>query len=452
LSILTTILAGLFLTLSPGANDTLAVVKANGELRVLTRPSLTTYYEGPTGPTGFEYDLVRGFAQSLNVRLRIVTAPSTDAVLAALRRGDAHFAAAGVKATPENRKKARFGPVYQAIREQLVYRRGSTPPRDLEDLRGKRFRVAAHTSHTNTLLSLRNNHPQLSWQEGTGLATSELLNEVWQQVTDYTIVDSNEMAVSQSLYPELQVAFDIGKPRYLAWAFPLQADPSLYLAALRYLNRIRSNGRLEQLLERYYGHVEDFDYVGTRRFLSHVRQRLPKYQHHFEAAAERHGLDWRLLAVIGYQESHWNPRAVSPTGVRGIMMLTRDTADQMGVKNRLSAKQSIDGGAHYFAALKTRIADDVAEPDRTWFALAGYNVGLGHLEDARLLAKEAGANANRWIDVKKFLPLLSEPEWHEKSRHGYARGTEPVNYVQNVRRYYDLLVRDGERSQVLAAQ
>ena len=372
-------------------------------------------------------------------------------MLTALQRGDAHLAAAGVKPTRENRKRARFGPIYQTVREQLVYRRGSTPPQTLKDAAGKRFRVAAQTSHTATLVSLRNHHPQLSWQEGPSVATTELLSEVWKQAIDYTIVDSHEMVVSQSLYPELKVAFDVGEPRYLAWAFPLQADTSLYLAALRYLNQIRSNGRLEQLLERYYGHVEEFDYVGTRRFLSHTRQRLPKHRPHFEAAAERHGLDWRLLAALGYQESHWNPRAVSPTGVRGIMMLTRDTANHVGIKNRLSARQSIDGGARYFAELKGRISDDVAEPDRTWFALAAYNVGLGHLADAKLLAKQAGANPNRWLDVKKFLPLLSNPKWYKKTQHGYARGAEPVNHVQNIRRYYDLLVREEQHSQVLAA-
>nr|MBS0020876.1 membrane-bound lytic murein transglycosylase MltF [Gammaproteobacteria bacterium] len=452
MSFLSTLLAGLLLTLSSRPNDTLAMIKANGELKVLTRPSLTTYYEGPTGPTGFEYDLVLGFADSLQVRLRIVTAPSTDAMLTALQRGDAHLAAAGVKATQGNRQKARFGPTYQTVQEQLVHRRGSTPPRTLQAVTGKRFRVAARTSHAATLNRLRNDHPELSWQESTGITSSDLLNEVWQQALDYTIVDSHEMAVSQSFYPELQVAFNVGEPRHLAWAFPLQSDSSLYLAALRYLNGIRSNGRLEQLLERYYGHVEDFDYVGTRRFLSHVRQRLPQYLQYFQAAAEQHRLDWRLLAALGYQESHWNPKAVSPTGVRGIMMLTRDTAEQVGIKNRHGARESINGGARYFATLKARISNDVAEPDRTWFALAAYNVGLGHLEDARWLAKEAGAKANRWLDVKKFLPLLSKPEWHEKTRYGYARGTEPVNHVQNIRRYYDLLVRENGRSQVLAAQ
>lgn len=448
---LTTILAGLLLSLSPKPQDTLATIKANGELKVLTRPSLTTYYKGPAGPSGFEYDLVRGFADSLRVRLRMVTAPSTDAVLTALERGDAHLAV-GIKATPGTRERARFGPIYQTVQEQLVYRRGRTPPQTLDAVSGKQLRVVARTSHVATLLSLRNDHPQLSWQERTGIATSELLNEVWQQALDYTIVDSHEMAVSQGLYPELKVAFDVGEPRHLAWAFPPQADNGLYLAALRYLNRIRYNGRLEQLLERYYGHVAEFDYVGTRRYLSHVRQRLPQYLEYFQTAAKKHGLDWRLLAALGYQESHWNPRAVSPTGVRGIMMLTRDTADQVGVKNRLNAKASIDGGARYLAAIKARLPIDIAEPDRAWFALAAYNVGLGHLEDAMRLAQEAGANANRWLDVKKFLPLLSEPEWHERTRFGYARGTEPVNHVQNIRRYYDLLVREEGRHHLLAAQ
>lgn len=452
MSFVTTILAGLVLALAPRTHDTLAEIKASGELKVLTRANLTTYYQGASGPTGFEYDLVRDFADSLQVELRMITVPHTDAVLTALHRGDAHLATAGIKATSDNMKRTRFGPIYQSVREQLVYRRGNALPRTLADVAGKRLQVAAHTHHAATLLSLRSTYPRLTWQESSALRTSGLLNEVWQQRLDYTIVDSHEMAVSRGLYPELRVAFDIGEACDLAWAFPLQADGSLYLAALRYLHQIRSNGRLEQLMDRYYGHVEDFDYVGTRRFLSHLRERLPKYLRHFKAAAERHGLDWRLLAAIGYQESHWNPEAVSPTGVRGLMMLTRDTANHMGIGDRLDAKESIEGGARYFAGLKKRFAGQVEEPDRTWLTIAAYNIGPGHLQDARQLAKDARMNPNRWLDVKRLLPLLSEPQWHARTRYGYARGAEAVTHVQNVRRYFDLLVRENERERVVAAR
>ena len=210
------------------------------------------------------------------------------------------------------------------------------------------------------------------------------------------------------------------------------------------MERMNNNGTMAQLAERFYGHLDRLNYVGARTFMHHVENRLPRYQSLFQDYAEESGMDWRLLAAIGYQESHWRPNAVSPTGVRGLMMLTRTTANYIGINNRLDAEESIEGGARYFRMVHGRIPERIPEPDRTWFALASYNVGFGHLEDARRLAESAGKDPDRWMDVKEFLPLLAQKEWYTKTRFGYARGHEPVVYVQNIRRYYDVLVRITE--------
>ena len=151
-------------------------------------------------------------------------------------------------------------------------------------------------------------------------------------------------------------------------------------------------------------------------------------------------MDWRLLAAVGYQESHWDPDAVSPTGVKGLMMLTQDAAKDIGIKDREDPQQSILGGAKYLASMHKRIPDRIPEPDRTWLALAAYNVGLGHLEDARMLTLKNKGDADKWVDVKKNLPLLTKEKWFKQTRYGYARGREPVRYVENVRTYYDILV------------
>ncbi|MDH3886017.1 MAG: transglycosylase SLT domain-containing protein, partial [Desulfobacterales bacterium] len=207
-----------------------------------------------------------------------------------------------------------------------------------------------------------------------------------------------------------------------------------------YLKMLKDNGQLDQLLERYYGYVTDFDYVGTRRYMKHIEQRLPQFRRWFEEAGEKTGVDWRLLAAIGYQESHWNPRAVSPTGVRGVMMLTQDTMRHLGIsKSRLDPQASIEGGGRYIARVRSRLPKRIREPDRTWMALAAYNVGTGHLEDARILAQGDGADQDKWIDVKKYLPLLSQKKWYKQTKYGYARGNEPVRYVENIRSYYDIL-------------
>ncbi len=415
-------------------------VKDAGELRVLTRNSGTTYYEGPNGPSGLEYDLAAGFAEYLGVKLKIESPENLSQILRKMQAGAADMAAAGLTVTAERQELLNFSTSYQRITPQLVYRVGTRTPGNLDQLQGN-LEVIADSSHAERLRILQDEYPNLSFLENSELDSEQLLNLVWEQVIDYTVADSNEVAISRRFYPELRVAFDISSPEPLAWAFPNGEDHSLIEKANEYLNRVKDNGQLDQLLERYYGYVTDFDYVGTRRYMKHIEQRLPDFRRWFEEAGEKTGTDWRLLAAIGYQESHWNPRAVSPTGVRGVMMLTQATMRHLGIsKSRLDPQASIEGGSRYIARVRNRMPERIREPDRTWMALAAYNVGTGHLEDARVLAQSDGANPDRWIDVKKYLPLLSQKKWHKQTRHGYARGNEPVRYVENIRSYYDILV------------
>ena len=442
-----TFLLGMFLTFCSHKPSVLDQVRKQAELRVITRDNPTSYYIGPKGPTGLEYELAARFAQELGVSLRLVVVPGEGATLPALLRKEGHLVAAGLVVTPDRKREVRFGPTYQHITQQLVYRRGNRRPREIQHLLGRHLVVASGSFQADLLRDVGQTHDGLTWHEHPGADSKELLSLVWEQRADCTIADSNELALTRRYYPELRIGFDIGPELPLAWAFPRDTDDSLYLAAIHFFNRMRRSGELEQLLERHYGHVSRFDYVGTRKLLLHVKQRLPKYEGYFRAAGDRHGIDWRLLAAVGYQESHWNPLAVSPTHVKGIMMLTLKTAGQLGVKDRRDPEQSILGGARYFAMTKARIAPDTPEPDRSWFALAAYNVGFGHLDDARRLTRKLGGDPNKWVEVKKHLPLLSQEKWYTKTRYGYARGQEPVNYVENVRRYYDLLVWVDEQRQ-----
>jgi membrane-bound lytic murein transglycosylase F len=415
-------------------------VQEKGFLLVLTRNSATTYYEGPFGPTGLEYDLAAGFAAFLGVSLKIQTPDTLSHMLTEIHNNKADFAAAGLTVTEERKASINFGPTYQRITPQLVYRIGTASPRNLDALNGN-LEVVAKSSHAERLTSLQDEYPNLRFEENSELQSQELLDLVWEQLIDYTVADSNEVAITRRFYPELRVAFDISSPVPLAWAFPPGEDRSLIEKAEEYFAALQESGELDQLLEHYYGYVSNFDYVGTRRYMKHIEQRLPSYREWFQEAASHTSEDWRLLAAIGYQESHWDPEAVSPTGVRGIMMLTQNTMRHMGIdESRLDAQASIDGGARYFARIKNRIPTRIREPDRSWMALAAYNVGFGHLEDARVLAQSGGANPDRWVDVKKFLPLLSQKKWYTKTRYGYARGREPVRYVENIRSYYDILV------------
>lgn len=414
-------------------------IKASGELIVVTRNSGTTLYEGPEGLTGFEYDLVQLFADELGVKPHFIIPKRFDDLLPKVIDGEAHLAAAGLTVTPQRVSDIRFGPSYQEITQQIVYRRGSPRPHKVEDLIGSKLTVIAGSSHEEELLRLREQYPELAWESRPDLESAELMQMVLDREIDYTIADSNEFALTRRFMPHLGVAFDLTDPQPLAWAMAFAEDSSLYDAMEAFFKRIREDGTLHQLIERYYGHIGRLNFVELQTFVKHFEKRLPQFDAMFKEAEQATGIDWRMLAAIGYQESHWNPRAKSPTGVRGIMMLTQATARQMQIKSRLDPRQSIVGGAKYLRYIEDRLPDRIKEPDRLWLTLAGYNVGFSHLEDARVLTEHLGGDPDKWADVKQHLPKLSLKKWYSGLKHGYARGNEPVNYVDNIRGYYELM-------------
>lgn len=410
-----------------------------GELRVVTRNAPTAFYIGADTPTGPEYDLARGFAESLGVTLVMRPLPAVAELVPAVRQGDAHMAAAGLSITEERLRKVNFSQPYQQVEQHLIYRRGTGKPQTLADLEMSEVVVMAGSSHEETINALADEYPLLEWRADDAAESADLLEAVAQGDIRYTIADSTDFSINRQFHPELRIALDLEVANSVAWAFPAGKDRSLVDAANQYLQKIRRNGELTRILDRYYGHNDDFDYVGTRAFIRHYESRLPNYRDLFESSAARHELDWSLLAAIGYQESHWRRSAVSPTGVRGIMMLTRATADYLGIEDRTDPAQSIAGGAAFFARLKERLGDDIPEPDRTWMALAAYNVGFFHLKDARKIVEMQQGDPNRWVDVRAALPLLAQKRWYQRVEHGYARGWEPVTYVENIRNYWSIL-------------
>jgi membrane-bound lytic murein transglycosylase F len=414
-------------------------VKTVGELRVVTRNSPTAYYIGVNGPVGPEYDLVKGFADSLDVELTITPVESFDQIIPTIVARDAHMAAAGLSATEARKELVRFSDPYHQVSQHLIYRLGTGKPRSLDDVADGRIAVMAGSSHIETLEALQKENPALDWNPQRNAEVADLLMQVANDEIDYTVADSTDFNIIRNYHPELRVALDLEVADPIAWAFPADGDDSLVKAANRYLKRTKRDGSLARILDRYYGHTDKFDYVGTRSFLRHYERRLPRYREMFARAADENGFDWRLLAAIGYQESHWRPGAVSPTGVRGIMMLTEATADYLGIEDRVDPQSSISGGARFLRRLKRRLPETIRDPDRTWLALAAYNVGYGHLMDARRIVELQGGNPNAWIDVADALPLLAQRKWYSRVIYGYARGWEPVLYVENVRTYLDIL-------------
>lgn len=414
-------------------------IKTLGELRVATRVGPLAFYRGPDDtPEGPEYELARRFADELGVKLKITPMRSYADIYTALTSGRAHLAAAGLKVPSETVSGIEFGPPYQRVRDHVIYRRGNPHANSLADLGNADLEISAGGAHALALREARNNLPNLTWVENSSADTQSLLDGVADGSIDYTIADSSEFALAHDAHPDLRIAFDLPGIQSIAWAASIR-DPGFVHDVSEYFSRLNVHGELAAIVKRYYGRAEDFEFVGERVFMGHLQSRLPLYKQWFEEAAEQSSQDWRLLAAIGYQESKWNPAAASAAGARGLMQLTAETAGEAKVTNLSDARQSIFGGARYFRQVYEKIPAHVPEPDRTWFALAAYNIGYGHLEDARVLAQRAGRDPDSWQDVREFLPLLEQERWYSQTQNGYARGWEPVRYVDNVRSYRDIL-------------
>jgi membrane-bound lytic murein transglycosylase F len=419
-------------------ND-LEAIQARGVLKVITRNNATCFYEGSFGFEGFEYDLVRAFANHIGVKLEPVVMDNTDAMVAELLRGNADLIAAGFIARDDLKMHLAFGPVYQEIQQLVVGRRGGPRPRAASDLIGQSIWVMSGAFQEKCLNMLKKDYPELSWLSISDYESEELMEMVWQGVIPLTIVDSNTIAINRRYYPELLVHFAIDQRQNLAWVINPK-NQYLRNAVNQWFAMPATASLLKRLTQHYYGHLKNFNYVDIKTYRKRLRYRLPRYQKYFKEAAVEYGLDWKLVAAQAYQESHWNPRAKSFTGVRGLMMLTQKTARDLGVKNRLDPQQSIYAGTQYLASLHQRIEVDVPEPDRTFMALAAYNVGWGHLKDARTLATKLGKESNSWSDVRSTLPMLRLKKYYRKLPHGYARGAEPVHYVDRIRTYHKILV------------
>lgn len=424
-------------------------VLQRGSLAVLTRNGASSYYLSADGPTGPEYELVRAFADYLGVGLDITVTPSFSGLESALYDNRGDLIAANLTRTPEREKRFNFGPDYSETPTEIVYRRGKKRPRDVSELVGLKIMVIAGSSYEEQLRELKSEHTELEWEAREDVGIESLLLAVADGAIDATLIDANIYRINKPFYPRVASAFQLDQTLPHAWAFPPGKDVSLVIESEKFMAQARENGLLAAIEKQFYRYPEQLGRVSMHQFLSQVRARLPGLLTYFRETATRLGMDWRLLAAIAYQESQWDPDAVSFTGVRGIMMLTRQTARQVGIEDRRDPAQSILGGARYFLELYRRLPDRIPDPDRIWFTLAAYNLGMGHLEDLRVLTQRLGGNPDVWADVEQRLDLLSQERYYSELRYGYARGFEARKFVANVQQYYDTLIWMDTRSHPL---
>ncbi|EGQ7851500.1 membrane-bound lytic murein transglycosylase MltF [Vibrio vulnificus] len=443
-------------------------IKQRGVLRVGTLNNQLSYYIGPDGQAGLDYELARQFADELGVRLEIKTAFRQSELFPMLKRGDIDLVATGLSQTPRVIKQFRPGPSYYYVSQVVVYKNGALRPRNLNQLieyqnaktksdgeesnelaAAQTLQVVKQSQNVTLLKSLQNEYPELKYTTVSDADNYDLLRRVSAGELRFAISDSIELSLAQRLYPDLATAFEITEDQPASWFVRRSPDESLYALMIEFFGDISQSGELARLEEKYIGHIGTFDYVDTRAFIRALDSKLPQWAPLFEQYSAE--FDWRLIAALAYQESHWNPLAKSPTGVRGMMMLTLPTAQSVGVKNRLDPEQSIRGGVEYLRRIVARVPESIPQHEKIWFALASYNVGFGHMMDARRLTKKQGADPDSWGDVKERLPLLRQKKYFSQTRYGYARGDEAKNYVENIRRYYQSIIGHVGQNSLIAS-
>lgn len=412
---------------------------AQSELVVLTQKGPLAYQnEDNEHISGLEHDLVEAFAEELGVEVRYVVVPPEE-IPTRLANHEAHLAAGWLSASKENGLIS-SAPFLQS-RDVLIQPEASLPIRSIKELEGKTVHVQAGSRQADTLRAIKAGGINVDIVEHQERTTYELLELAEAGSITLAAVDSARFEVALQFAPSLVATLPLSESQPIGWLFPPHPNSELLAQANAFIDRAERDGTLARIEDRYFGHIRRLTQGDIIKFMENIETVLPKLRKYFEMAQAASSLDWRLIAAVAYQESQWDVDAVSPTGVRGIMMLTEDTADHLGVSNRLDPKESIVAGARYLDQLRDLMPDSVREPDRTWLALAAYNIGPGHFNTARTLARQLNADPDAWFEMKRIFPLLAQPRYYQKLKSGRARGGEAVIMTENVRSYYDILRR-----------
>lgn len=439
LAFLTSILLGSLFLPSSAREDVLQNIRASGKVTVLTRNNAHCYYVYRGKPMGFEYDLAKAFSEYLDVKLHIVT-PTWKGLIQGVEEGEGDFVAASMSITESRLKKVDFSHPYLQVQQYVILHKDDRA-KSLEDLSGRTICVRKGTTYEELLRKFKSKGLNIRIKLYDDMPTEELIRMVAEKEIEATVSDSHIAFLNRRYYPDARLAFPVGKPSVLAWAVR-KGEKRLLEKINTFLAGIKENGIFDRIYAKYFANIEDFDYVDLKRYYWRLETRLPKYRDTIQQTAKKYGFDWRLIAAMIYQESHFNPRARSHTGVRGLMQVTLDTAKEVGIESRLDPEQSILGGVKYLRKSYEKFKG-VPDPDRLFMALASYNVGYRHVQDAQKIAKEMNYDPKSWTGLKKALPLLCHPKYYKKSRAGYCRGRDAVRYVDRIITYYDILKRDA---------
>ncbi len=430
----------LFMLASCAEKNALERIRESGHIIMITRNNGHCFYTYRNQPMGFEYDLAKAFSQYLGVDLHVVTT-HWEELLPSIEGGEGDFVAASMTIMRSREKQVDFSEPYLAIQQKVVTNQRNPPVKSLEDLWGKTIHVRRGTSYEERLKEIQAEGQEIKIKVYDDTPTEELIDMVAKREIEVTVADSNIALLNRRYHPDVRIGFAIEKPQSLGWAVK-KGERELLEQVNAFFRKIKADGTFDRLYDKYYGNVEVFDYLDLRKYHRRIETRLHTYKPLFKKAAEKYKFDWRLIAALAYQESHFDPRAVSSMGAEGLMQLSELTAEEVGVSDRMNPEQSVMGGAKYLRELYSRFKT-ARDPDRLYLALASYNVGRGHVLDAQKIAKRKAMDPNSWAALEQTLPLLRNAKYFTQAKHGYCRGTQPVRFVERVMSYYDILKRDG---------
>jgi membrane-bound lytic murein transglycosylase F len=420
---------------------TLQKIKQTGVITVATRNSAHCYYLYRDQPMGFEYELAQAFAEYLGVRLQIKIVDKWSDMVAALSNGSAAFIAASMPITSKRQTQVAFSDGYMEVAQNIITHRKNTGIKEAADLSGKTIDVRKGSVYQQRLVELKKQGINLAIRLHDDLPVEELIQKVADGQIDFTIANSNIISINRRSFPGVVSTGSINDDMQLAWAvYP--KSKKLLEQINAFLSMINKSGKFDEIYNKYYGDIDDFDYVDLEAFHRRVKNKLSRYSPFIKAAAKKHGFDWRLIAAQIYQESHLNPWAKSQAGARGLMQILPSTAKDLGIADLFDPVQNINAGVQHLKDLYDHFEQAHGE-DRLLISLAAYNIGQGHINDARDLAKKKGLDPDKWESLSKTLPLLQYRKYFMNTQYGFCRGTEPIRYIKQILIYFDVLKRQG---------
>ena len=417
-------------------NDLKRVLDDN-RVTFVTRLGPTTYYEIKNKKFGYHYSIMKEFADFLDVELSVKVVNNLADARSMIVSREADIISGWNIINSDNDIKTSYP--YNRIDYVIVAKSNISRQSNIDDKILKNNVHAIESQVITNVNSDKEKELKYSYKIWYDKNIDDLLKMLIDNEIMFLFMSSDEFKILSKYYRDIRIVkrHSINEAEY--WVLPGNVGSNMQNKISDFFNLMINNNRLATIYQNFFGQ-QQHTFVGSKIFIKDLVEIFPTYEFFFKEASRLFNFDWRLIASIGYQESRWKKDAVSYTGVKGIMMLTKDTAREVGVDDRRDPRNSIFGGAKYLRSIYNRLDYDLDDNEKKWFAIAAYNIGLGHVEDAIKLASKNGVDIRKWSDIEPYILMLSQSEFYRQTKYGYARGWETVKYVQNIKQYYDIIV------------